>query len=151
MSAQSVARIPDCKPSAVVESTRGGPLLLGSSRRQCGFDDRLRPDSLAAIARRALHLFPVFADVAIMRAYGGFRPYVDDHLPVIGPDSRLPGLWHATGYEGAGIGLSVGTAQLLTSALIGRPDRVDIAPFAVDRPAVIVSHPGEPTTEKVSC
>ncbi|WP_406231184.1 NAD(P)/FAD-dependent oxidoreductase [Nocardia sp. NBC_01009] len=137
--------------SAVVESTRGGPLLLGSSRRQCGFDDRLRPDSLAAIARRALHLFPVFADVAIMRAYGGFRPYVDDHLPVIGPDPRLPGLWHATGHEGAGIGLSVGTAQLLTSALIGRPDRVDIAPFAVDRPAVIVSHPGEPTREKVSC
>ncbi|WP_062993509.1 NAD(P)/FAD-dependent oxidoreductase [Nocardia anaemiae] len=137
--------------SAVVESTRGGPLLLGSSRRQCGFDDRLRPDSLAAIARKALRLYPVLADVAIMRAYGGFRPYVDDHLPVIGPDPRLPGLWHATGHEGAGIGLSVGTAQLLASALTGHAVGVDIAPFAVDRPAVIASHPSQPTTEKVSC
>lgn len=136
--------------SAVVESTRGGPLLLGSSRRQCGFDDRLRPDSLAAIARKALRLYPVLADVAIMRAYGGFRPYVDDHLPVIGPDPRLPGLWHATGHEGAGIGLSVGTAQLLTSALAGRADEVDIAAFAVDRPAVIVSRRTKPSGEHVS-
>ncbi|MFI7004620.1 NAD(P)/FAD-dependent oxidoreductase [Nocardia sp. NPDC050175] len=135
--------------SAVVESTRGGPLLLGSSRRQCGFDDRIRPDSLAAIARKALRLYPILADVAIMRAYGGFRPYVDDHLPVIGPDPRLPGLWHATGHEGAGIGLSVGTAQLISSALAGQPDEVDIAAFAVDRPAVLPS-PTEPTTAKVS-
>ncbi|MFI6169201.1 NAD(P)/FAD-dependent oxidoreductase [Nocardia sp. NPDC051052] len=135
--------------SAVVESTRGGPLLLGSSRRQCGFDDRIRPDSLAAIARKALRLYPILADVAIMRAYGGFRPYVDDHLPVIGPDPRVPGLWHATGHEGAGIGLSVGTAQLISSALSGHPDDIDIAAFAVDRPAVITS-PTEPSTEKVS-
>ncbi|WP_107658708.1 NAD(P)/FAD-dependent oxidoreductase [Nocardia suismassiliense] len=125
--------------SAVVESTRGGPLLLGSSRRQCGFDDRLRPDSLAAIARKALRLYPILADVAIMRAYGGFRPYVDDHLPVIGPDPRLPGLWHATGHEGAGIGLSVGTAQLISAALAGLPGEVDLAAFAVDRPAVITA------------
>ncbi|MFI6041083.1 NAD(P)/FAD-dependent oxidoreductase [Nocardia sp. NPDC051321] len=125
--------------SAVIESTRGGPLLLGSSRRQCGFDDRIRPDSLAAIARKALRLYPILADVAIMRAYGGFRPYVDDHLPVIGPDPRLPGLWHATGHEGAGIGLSVGTAQLISSALAGRPDELDITPFAIDRPAVLTT------------
>ncbi|WP_330230381.1 FAD-binding oxidoreductase [Nocardia sp. NBC_00508] len=135
--------------SAVVESTRGGPLLLGSSRRQCGFDNRLRPDSLAAIARKALRLYPILADIAIMRAYGGFRPYVDDHLPVIGPDPRLPGLWHATGHEGAGIGLSVGTAQLLTSALAGQPDEVDIAAFAVDRPAVMESSPTGPN-ERIS-
>ncbi|MFD6157634.1 NAD(P)/FAD-dependent oxidoreductase [Nocardia sp. NPDC060256] len=132
--------------SAVVESTRGGPLLLGSSRRQCGFDDRIRPDSLAAIARKALRLYPILADVTIMRAYGGFRPYVDDHLPVIGPDPRLPGLWHATGHEGAGIGLSIGTAQLISSALTGQPHEIDIAPFAIDRPAVLTS----PTTAKAS-
>ncbi|WP_433680295.1 NAD(P)/FAD-dependent oxidoreductase [Nocardia sp. CA-119907] len=136
--------------SAVVESTRGGPLLLGSSRRQYGFDNRLRPDSLAAIARKTLRLFPVLADVAIMRAYGGFRPYVDDHLPVIGPDPRLRGLWHATGHEGAGIGLSVGTAHLLASALAGRADEVDMGAFTVDRPAVIDSRPIESTAEKVS-
>ena len=44
-----------------------------------------------------------------MRIYGGFRPYMPDHLPVIGADPRLRGLWHATGHEGAGIGLALAT------------------------------------------
>ncbi|MEC3956370.1 FAD-dependent oxidoreductase [Nocardia sp. CDC153] len=133
----------ELQSSAVVESTHGGPILLGSSRRECGFDNRLRPDSMAAIARRALRLYPVLAEVPIMRAYGGFRPYFADHLPVIGPDPRLPGLWHATGHEGAGIGLSIGTAYVLAAALAGRAGELDIAPFAVDRPAVIVSREGQ--------
>ncbi|GAA4836156.1 NAD(P)/FAD-dependent oxidoreductase [Saccharopolyspora rosea] len=123
--------------SAVVESTRGGTVLLGSSRRQVGFDDRIRPHVLSAIASRALRLFPCLADVPVMRAYGGFRPYVPDHLPVIGPDPRLPGLWHGTGHEGAGIGLSVGTARVLHDLIRGRAPDIDVDPFRVDRPGVL--------------
>ncbi len=124
--------------SAVVESTRAGTILLGSSRSQIGFDDALRPDVLAAIAAKALRLFPCLADVAVMRAYGGFRPYAPDHLPVIGADPRVPWLWHATGHEGAGIGLSVGTARLLRQLVLGEPAELDQTPFRVDRDAVMV-------------
>ncbi|MHB9755791.1 NAD(P)/FAD-dependent oxidoreductase [Streptomyces sp. BYX5S] len=127
----------DLQTSAVVESTRAGSVLIGSSRRRVGFDDRLRPDALSAIAAKALRLFPSLADVPVMRAYGGFRPYVPDHLPVIGPDPRLAGLWHAGGHEGAGIGLSVGTARLVRDLLLGRPTEIDATPFRVDRPAVL--------------
>ncbi|MEV0775276.1 FAD-binding oxidoreductase [Streptomyces sp. NPDC050428] len=127
----------DLQTSAVVESTRAGTILLGSSRRRVGFDDRLRPEVLAAIAAKALKLFPSLAGVHAMRAYGGFRPYVPDHLPVIGPDPRLAGLWHATGHEGAGIGLSVGTARLVRELLTGGQTEIDAGPFRVDRPAVL--------------
>jgi glycine/D-amino acid oxidase-like deaminating enzyme len=127
----------ELQASAVVEATRAGPVLLGSSRRLVGFDDRLRPGVLSAIAKRALRLFPCLANVPVMRAYGGFRPYVADHLPVIGADPRLAGLWHATGHEGAGIGLSVGTARLLADLVTGRTPEIDAEPFRVDRPAVM--------------
>ena len=127
----------DVQTSAVVESTRAGTILLGSSRTQAGFDDRLRTDVLGAIARKALRLFPCLTDVAVMRTYGGFRPYVPDHLPVIGADPRAPWLWHATGHEGAGIGLSVGTARLLRQLVVGEPSELDATPFRVDRAAVI--------------
>lgn len=127
----------DLQTSAVVESTRAGSVLLGSSRRRVGFDDRLRPEVLSAIAAKALKLFPSLAGVHVMRAYGGFRPYVPDHLPVIGADPRLAGLWHATGHEGAGIGLSVGTARLLRQLLTGSATAIDTSPFRVDRPAVL--------------
>ncbi|MFJ5677734.1 NAD(P)/FAD-dependent oxidoreductase [Streptomyces sp. NPDC093097] len=123
--------------SAVVESTRAGSVLLGSSRRRVGFDDRVRPEVLSAIAAKALRLFPCLAAVPVMRAYGGFRPYVPDHLPVIGADPRLAGLWHAGGHEGAGIGLSVGTARLLRNLMLGQPTEIDATAFRVDRPAVL--------------
>jgi glycine/D-amino acid oxidase-like deaminating enzyme len=127
----------ELQTSAVVESTWGGTVLIGSSRRQVGFDDALRPDVLGAIADKALRLFPALADAAVMRAYGGFRPYVDDHLPVLGADPRWPNLWHATGHEGAGIGLSVGTALLLREMLTGATPSIPVAEFTVDRPAVL--------------
>ena len=127
----------DVQTSAVVESTRAGTILLGSSRGQVGFDERLRPEVLAAIAAKAVRLFPCLADVALMRTYGGFRPYVPDHLPVIGADPRAPWLWHATGHEGAGIGLSVGTARLLRQLVLGEPSELDAQPFRVDRAAVL--------------
>ncbi|MFF2645475.1 NAD(P)/FAD-dependent oxidoreductase [Streptomyces niveus] len=132
----------DLQTSAVVESTRAGSVLLGSSRRRVGFDDRLRPEVLSAIAAKALRLFPSLAGVHVMRAYGGFRPYVPDHLPVIGADPRLPGLWHATGHEGAGIGLSVGTARLVREMLTDRQTAIDASPFRVDRPVVLGSDTG---------
>ncbi|MFF5076367.1 NAD(P)/FAD-dependent oxidoreductase [Actinoplanes sp. NPDC000266] len=125
--------------SSVVESTASGTVLIGSSRERRGFDGRIEARVLSALAAKAMVLFPFLADVAVMRAYGGFRPYVPDHLPVIGADPRLPGLWHATGHEGAGIVLSAATAELLADLLLGRETRVPASPFAVERPT-LASH-----------
>ncbi|MCR6483091.1 FAD-binding oxidoreductase [Amycolatopsis sp. OK19-0408] len=127
----------ELQTSAVVESTRGGTVLIGSSRRRVGFDEAIDPAVLSAIAATALRLFPSLANAAVMRAYGGFRPYVDDHLPVLGEDPRLGNLWHATGHEGAGIGLSVGTARLLREVLSGEKPSMPVEEFTVDRPAVL--------------
>lgn len=127
----------DLQTSTVVEATRGGPLLIGSSRQRTPMSVGITMDSLEQMARKAIRLFPHLADVAVMRAYGGFRPYVDDHLPVIGADPRLPGLWHATGHEGAGIGLSVGTAALVCAQLLGEPVPMNADAFRVDRPATL--------------
>lgn len=122
--------------SSVVESTASGTVLIGSSREQRGFDDRIEERVLAAIAAKAIRLFPFLATAAVMRAYGGFRPFVPDHLPVIGPDPRRPGLWHATGHEGAGIVLSAATAELLSDLMLDRAPQLPAAPFAVDRPTL---------------
>ncbi|WP_026360348.1 NAD(P)/FAD-dependent oxidoreductase [Amycolatopsis nigrescens] len=126
----------DLQTSTVVESTRAGTVLIGSSRERVGFDETVRVDVLAELAGKAIGLFPFLADVPVMRAYGGFRPYAPDHLPVIGEDPRLPGLWHATGHEGAGIGLAAATGRLLADLHQGRKSFVDAEPFRVDRPAV---------------
>ncbi|MFE0020306.1 NAD(P)/FAD-dependent oxidoreductase [Amycolatopsis sp. NPDC059021] len=126
----------DLQTSTVVESTRAGTVLIGSSRQRAGFDETVRFDVLRELARKAAALFPVLANVPVMRAYGGFRPYAPDHLPVIGEDPRLPGLWHVTGHEGAGIGLAAATGQLVAELFTGQESTVDATPFRVGRPAV---------------
>ncbi|TCO30425.1 glycine/D-amino acid oxidase-like deaminating enzyme [Kribbella steppae] len=129
----------DLQTSTVVESTRAGTVLIGSSRERIGFDDSVRVKVLRELARKAVGLFPFLGDVPVMRAYGGFRPYAPDHLPVIGPDPRVEGLWHATGHEGAGIGLAPSTGRLITELFLGLTPHIAPDPFRVDRPAVLAA------------
>jgi glycine/D-amino acid oxidase-like deaminating enzyme len=119
--------------SSVIESTAGGTVLVGSSRRQAGFDAALDLDAVREIARKATRVFPFLADATVMRVYGGFRPFMPDHLPVIGADPRVASLWHATGHEGAGVGLALGTAELLRDVMTGRPPALDPEPFSPAR------------------
>lgn len=119
--------------SPVIEGTDGGTILIGSSRERVGFDKHFEVRVLAEMARKAIALFPFLSEVKALRSYFGFRPYAPDHLPVIGPDPRAPGLWHACGHEGAGIGLSVGTGALIAASLTGSELAMDLAPFAPER------------------
>ena len=123
----------DLQTSSVVESTEAGTVLIGSSRQQIGFESGLQVEVLRELATKALRLFPFLAIASIMRSYGGFRPFMPDHLPVIGADPRLPGLWHATGHEGAGIGLSLATGDMLAALLTGGEPAINAEPFSPGR------------------
>ncbi|MFZ3493997.1 NAD(P)/FAD-dependent oxidoreductase [Streptomyces sp. 5.8] len=119
--------------SAVVEGTPAGPVLIGATRERVGFDRSLSTEALRRLAAQTAALFPVLADVRVLRTYHGFRPYLPDHLPAIGPDPRVPGLFHACGHEGAGIGLAPGTGALIAGFLTGEAPVLDPAPFAPAR------------------
>ncbi|MGW6978113.1 NAD(P)/FAD-dependent oxidoreductase [Streptomyces sp. NPDC054932] len=119
--------------SAVVEGTPSGPVLIGATRERVGFDRTLSTEALRRLAAQAAALFPVLADIRVMRAYHGFRPYLPDHLPAIGPDPRRPGLLHACGHEGAGIGLAPATGALIAAALTGAEPPLPVHPFRPDR------------------
>jgi D-hydroxyproline dehydrogenase subunit beta len=119
--------------STVVEGTRSGPVLIGATRERVGFDTDVAWTAIKRIAAGAVHTFPFLGDVRALRVYSGFRPYCPDHLPVIGADPRAPGLVHACGHEGAGIGLAAATGRLIAQAATGaRPD-LPLEPFAPDR------------------
>ena len=119
--------------SPVVEGTAAGPVLIGSTRERVGFDRTFSLPAVRALAAGATRLFPFLSGVRAIRGYLGFRPYLPDHLPAIGPDPRVPGLFHACGHEGAGIGLATGTGRLIAQALTGERPDLDLAPFRPDR------------------
>jgi glycine/D-amino acid oxidase-like deaminating enzyme len=119
--------------SVVVEGTGAGMVLIGASRERVGFDRTMSLPVLRKLAAQAVSLFPFLAEVNLLRSYLGFRPYCPDHLPVIGPDPRAPGLVHACGHEGAGIGLAPATGHLIAQTLTGSPPDLDLTPFRPDR------------------
>lgn len=119
--------------SPVVEGTAAGPVLIGASRERVGFDRAFSLPVVRSLAAGAARLFPFLESVRVMRSYLGFRPYMPDHLLTIGPDTRVPGLFHACGHEGAGIGLATGTGHLIAAALGGAGPDPALAPFRPDR------------------
>ncbi|MFF3875452.1 NAD(P)/FAD-dependent oxidoreductase [Streptomyces sp. NPDC001978] len=119
--------------SPVVEGTAAGPVLIGASRERVGFDRSFSLPVVRALALGATQLFPFLERVRALRTYVGFRPYLPDHLPAIGPDPRVPGLFHACGHEGAGIGLATGTGHLIAQALGGKATDLDLTPFRPHR------------------
>ncbi len=127
------------RTSPVIEGTKSGTVLIGASRERVGFDRTPSLPVLRALAAAAVRLFPALADVAVLRAYAGFRPYCPDHLPVIGPDPRRPGLLHACGHEGAGIGLAPATGALIAGFLTGAQPLTDVSPFRPERFAEVAA------------
>ncbi len=123
----------DLQSSAVVEGTESGTILIGASRERVGFKSDLDVAVLRQLARQAISLFPVLSNIALLRAYRGFRPYAPDHLPVIGEDANVKGLWHAAGHEGAGIGLAPATGELITAQITSTKTFMDPTPFSPKR------------------
>jgi glycine/D-amino acid oxidase-like deaminating enzyme len=123
----------DLQTSTVVEGTRSGTILIGASRERVGFDGSMNYEILRKLAQQAVSLFPVLGDVQLLRAYRGFRPYAPDHLPLIGEDYAIKGLWHSAGHEGAGIGLAPGSAALITDSILGRQSFMDATAFSPKR------------------
>lgn len=119
--------------STVLEMASDGHLLVGSSRELRGFDTRPDAAVTTAIVDRARRFLPMLDSLRIERTWAGLRPYLPDHLPAIGRSARVPGLWVATGHEGAGIGLGPISGRLIAEAYCGEPAQIGLGPFDPDR------------------
>ncbi len=119
--------------STVVETTWDGDVVLGSSRERVGFDPTVDQAVVAEMVARGARLVPALARLEVSSTWVGFRPWLPDHLPAVGPSRKLPGLWLGTGHEGAGVALGPVTGRALAAALTGEPPLMDLAPFSPDR------------------
>ena len=119
----------DLQVAAVVEGTKNGSILLGSSRQFVGFDESIEPRVVQAMLQRAQRFFPILAPPPAFRVRVGFRPYSPDHLPIIGEMPNITGFYVNTGHEGAGFGLGPASAKLLSQLILNRPSAMSPAPF----------------------
>jgi len=130
-----VARHILVSPEGYLVPRADGRLIAGSTMEFAGFDKQVTAEGLARILGMALRLCPALGSAAVDATWAGFRPYTEDHLPLLGP-GPLPGLFLATGHFRNGILLAPITAKLVAQSVLGEKPSVDLAPFRYDRPAV---------------
>ncbi|KAF8402287.1 hypothetical protein HHK36_013239 [Tetracentron sinense] len=114
-----------------------GNLVLGSSRQFAGFSTEVDDSIIHRIWSRAGEFFPTLRELSLTefaksrKVRIGLRPYMPDGKPIIGPVPGLPKVLLATGHEGGGLSLALGTAEMVTDMVLGHPEKVDSAPFSV--------------------
>ncbi|KAB0799571.1 hypothetical protein PPYR_07451 [Photinus pyralis] len=71
----------------------------------------------------ACRLSPILNTVGIKSDINGPEAFTPDHKPLLGEDPRLPGMFHASGFNSAGIMLGPGCGEQLAKWIKnGRPD-----------------------------
>jgi glycine/D-amino acid oxidase-like deaminating enzyme len=116
-----------------LQPRRTGQILLGSSR-QFGIDDnRIDFQILKRMTERAFEYMPALKTLSTVRVWTGFRPATPDNLPYIGKVEGFDNVYAACGHEGLGITTSLGTADLLASAILGRRSAIPIQPYSPSR------------------
>lgn len=114
-----------------------GNLVLGSSRQFAGFSSEVDEHIITHIWKRAGEFFPKLNELILSdfiksrKVRVGLRPYMPDGKPLIGPVPGLSNVFLATGHEGEGLFLALGTAEMVADLVLGNPGKVDNAPFAV--------------------
>jgi glycine/D-amino acid oxidase-like deaminating enzyme len=119
--------------STVVETSWDGHVVVGSTRERCGFDPSIDDELASAVRERAARLVPALTGLELDATWVGFRPWLPDHRPAIGRSRTAPGVWVATGHEGAGVILGPITGRVLAQAITGETPSVDLTPFDPDR------------------
>ncbi|XP_028550630.1 uncharacterized protein LOC110113026 isoform X1 [Dendrobium catenatum] len=123
--------------SMTATTDMNGNLVLGSSRQFSGFCKQVEEPIVKSILERAAEFFPTLNNLFLKlnengKIRVGFRPYMPDGKPVIGPILRFPKVFLATGHEGSGLSLALGTAEMVADMILGNPSRVDCKPFSVE-------------------
>jgi sarcosine oxidase subunit beta len=117
----------------VLSQAAAGNVIFGSSRELAGYDVAAPIEIVEFVAREALRIVPVIAQVRMIRSFAGLRPLSNDGLPIIGRVSGICGLVVATGHEGDGVALAPWTGQAVATLIVTGEPPLALRPFDPDR------------------
>ncbi len=113
--------------SLVIDPLTTGQFLIGSSR-ETGFTDRQTDvQTVSAMLREALAVYPALARQRVIRTFAGLRIGSRDGFPIVGRHPTLAGLFMATGMEGDGICLAPVIGAAVADMVCGAPARFDLS------------------------
>ena len=110
-----------------------GRILVGATEEDAGFDVLPTVDPFHSLTESAIRLCPALREARVEATWAGLRPGSFDTRPYIGLAPGYRNLIVAAGHKRAGLQLSPATAELTADLVLGRPPRIDLAHFRIDR------------------
>lgn len=118
-------------PTGHVRQTGEGTVQCGDSKEDVQFDEGTTTAVMAAIARRAVRMFPLLAGVKMVRAWGALRIMTPDGYPVYEQSTQHPGAYLVTCHSG--VTLCAAHAGPLADWLAGGTLPTDLEVFHASR------------------
>jgi glycine oxidase len=97
-----------------------GRVLCGSTMERVGFERGITFGGMADVIDKATRIAPALRSASIEEHWSSFRPGTPDGLPLVG-ETRVDGLFLASGHHRNGILLAPLTAELIADAVAGKP------------------------------
>ena len=97
-----------------------GSVLIGATVEDVGFDERATVAGVQQLIEMTCALVPNARKALFQGVRVGLRPGTPDDMPVIGPSTKLPGLFYATGHFRNGVLLAPLTAELVADYVLER-------------------------------
>jgi glycine oxidase len=95
-----------------------GPVAGGGSEDDIGFERGVDPQTEQAIRTQLAELFPALADCPTQCCWSGFRPFSEDHLPLLGPVPGVERIFVAAGHFRKGVMLSPATGKVMADLIV---------------------------------
>lgn len=119
------------RPSGIIRQVDEGGIQLGDSKEDVGFDDSVTVDVAAAIAARAVKVYPALARAKIVRSWGALRVMSPDGLPIYQQSLTMPGAYLVTCHSG--VTLAAAHANFLPDWIEGNQSAPDLEVFNEQR------------------
>ena len=118
-------------PTVQVRQTAEGGVMIGDSHEETGLETDTSSAVMAAIARRAVQMFPVLQNARLVRAWAALRVMTPDGKPIYQQSEQYPGAYVATCHSG--VTLAANHALRLPAWLLGTAPLPEIEPFTASR------------------
>lgn len=112
---------------------RGQQLLIGATKEETGFDDRVTQEGLIWLRSAATRLLPALERGVPHSSWAGLRPRTPDTRPILGPAPGWENVTIATGHNSVGIILSSLTGAAIADLIVTGQTPAIIAPFSPQR------------------
>ncbi|PTQ12692.1 sarcosine oxidase subunit beta [Sphingomonas oleivorans] len=116
--------------------TRGNIVYGGSTRGPASNETNrasVLPENTLGQMEQMRRVMPGLAAVNIIRVWSGVESYMADDLPVMGPSGKVPGLYYAFGFCGAGFQIGPGVGDVMAELIATGATSTPIEPYHIRR------------------